>query len=334
MLNILKFGFDLDGGWLSPRFHIESARVAERLGYDSVWMGDHFLPWFHSEAQAPAVWPWLGVALAETERIKIGPSVAIPIGGRYHPLIVGQYAATLDNMFPGRFMLGVGTGQAMSEYRFLGRWPNWKERGERLREGLELIRKLWESEDYFDWNGKYFTTSKVYLYTRPEGKIPIVVSARGKYAARIAGELGDHLITTVSNTDKIRNEILPAFENAMRKTGKDPSKAMKIGSFEFAIGNVDDLVRMLRGSTAAMGLIEAARDEMDPRKIQELSSHVPLQEIIAHHHLVSKPDELVEPIQNLVDAGLNYIILADEGRDPNNSMKMLMETVLPQVKAS
>jgi G6PDH family F420-dependent oxidoreductase len=302
------------------------------LGYDSVWMGDHFLPWFHTEAQAPAVWPWLGAALAKTERIKIGPSVSIPIGGRYHPLIVGQNAATLDNMFPHRFILGVGTGQAMSEYRFLGRWPEWKERGERMREGLQLIRKLWDSEDYFDWDGKYFSASKIYLYTRPAGKIPVVVSARGKYAARIAGELGDHLITTVSNVDKVKNEIIPSFDNAMRKTGRDPAKALKIGTLEFAIGDPGELVRMLKNSTAAMGLLEAARDEMDPRKIQELSSTAPVGDIIKHHHIVARPEELIAPVQELVNAGLNYIVLADEGRNPNKSMKTLMEKVLPQIK--
>jgi G6PDH family F420-dependent oxidoreductase len=329
---MLKFGFDLDGGWLQPQQHIESAQVAEKLGFDSVWMGDHFLPWFHTDAQAPAVWPWLGVALAKTSKIKIGPSVTVPIGGRYHPLIIGQNAATLDNMFPGRFQLGVGTGQAMSEYRFMGRWPEWKERGERMREGLELIRKLWDSEDYFDWDGKYFNVQKIFLYTRPSGKIPIIVSARGKYAARIAGALGDHLITTVSDSTKVKNEIIPEFEKAMRKTGRDPTKALKIGTFEFAIGDVDQLIRMLRNGTAAMGLIDAARNEMDPRKIQDLGSNAPRDALIAHHHLVSNAEDLVAPVQNLIDAGLNYIVFSDEGRNPNVSMKTLVDTIIPQLK--
>jgi len=329
---MLKFGYDLDGGWFEPSYHIESARVADSLGYDSVWMGDHFLPWFHTGAQAPAVWPWLGAALAKTKKIKIGPSVTIPIGGRYHPLIIGQNAATLDNLFPGRFMLGVGTGQSMSEYRFLRRWPEWKERGERMREGLELIRKLWTSQDYFDWSGKYFQSSKVYLYTRSAGEIPIVVSARGKYAAKIAGELGDHIITTVSNPDKIKNEILPSFDAAMRRTGRDPSKALKIGTFEFAIGDVDGLVRMMKNSTAAMGMIEAARDEMDPRKIQELSSQADAKQIMAHHHIVPSADSLIEPVQELLDSGLNYIVFADEGRTANESMKILVDRVLPHLK--
>ena len=317
---------------MDPQEHVESAQVAEKLGYDSAWMGDHFLPWFHTNAQAPAVWPWLGVALAKTSRIQIGPSVTVPIGGRYHPLLIGQNAATLDNMFPGRFLLGVGTGQAMSEYRFLGRWPEWKERGERLREGLELIRKLWESQDYFDWDGKYFKAQKVYQYTRPSRKIPIVVSARGKYAARIAGALGDHLITTVSDPAKVRNEIIPEFEITMRESKRDPSKAFKIFEFEFAIGDVDELVRMLKNGSAAQGLVDAARNEMDPRKIQVLGSQAPTNEIIAHHHIVSKAEKLIEPMQRLIDSGLDYIIFADESRKTIESMRAIKEEVIPHLR--
>jgi G6PDH family F420-dependent oxidoreductase len=329
---LLRFGLDLDGGWLQPQDHIASAQKAEELGYDSVWLGDHFLPWFHTDAQSPAVWPWLGAALAKTSRIQIGPSVTVPIGGRYHPLIIGQNAATLENMFPGRFLLGVGTGQAMSEQRFLGRWPEWKERGERMKEGLELMRKLWDSEDYFDWNGKYFHVQKVYLYTRSSTRIPVIVSARGKYAARIAGALGDHLITTVSDPKKVEKEVIPEFENAFRKSGRDPSKTWKIAGFEFAIGDVDDMVRRLKNGAGAQGLIDAARGEMDPRKIQQMGSQANRDALIAHHHIVSNAEELVAPLQRLIDAGINYIFFGDESRRPIDAMMKVKEEVIPHLK--
>ena len=328
----LKFGFDLDGGWLSPNEHIASVKVAERLGYDSVWIGDHFLPWFDNQAQAPSVWPWLGSALASSSTIKIGPAVTVPIGGRYHPLFVGQAAATLDNMFPGRFLLGVGTGQAMSEQRFLGSWPEWKERGERLREGVSLIRKLWESDEYFDWKGKYFDAEKVYLYTRPAGRIEIYVSARGKYAARIAGAVGDHLMTTVGDPTKIKREIIPAFKRAMRASGRDPSKALLIAYVEFGIGDVDGLVKMLKSGSAAQGLVEAARSEMDPREIQKMGSQVSSEVLVKFHHLVRKAEELIPIAQGLLDAGCNYILFSDESRHPDENMKRIKDEVLPHLK--
>ncbi|MDA4114908.1 MAG: LLM class flavin-dependent oxidoreductase, partial [Thaumarchaeota archaeon] len=284
--------------------------------------------------QAPSVWPWLGAALASSSKIKIGPAVTVPIGGRYNPILVGQAAATLDNMFPGRFLLGVGTGQAMSEERFLGRWPDWKERGARLREGISLIRKLWEAGDYFDWEGAYFRASKIYLYTRPAGPIEIYVSARGKYAARIAGSLGDHLMTTVSDPEKVKNEIIPEFERALRKTGRDPARAFRIGYVEFGIGDVDALVKMLKEGSAAQGLVEAARNEMDPRKIQQMGSAVSAEDLIRFHHLVRRADELIPTAQSLIDAGCNYIVFSDESRHPNENMKKLKEEVIPHLRAA
>ncbi len=329
---MLKFGFDLDGGWLSPQEHIASTRVAEKLGYDSVWMGDHFLPWFHSDAQAPAVWPWLGAALASSSSIKIGPSVTVPIGGRYHPLLVAQQAATLDNMFPNRFVLGLGTGQAMSEERFLGNWPAWNERGERLREAIRLMRKFWTEEDYFDWDGRYFQAKKVYLYTRPSGRIELYIAARGKHAARIAGSLGDHLITTVSDPGVVRRDIISEFEKAMLRIGRNPAKAYRIGYIEFGIGDVNALVRLMRNGAAAQGLVEAARSEKDPRRIQELGSQAPTADIVRHHHLVAKGDALIPVAQDLINAGCNYIIFSDVSRKPNQNMITIMEEVIPHLR--
>ena len=329
---MLRFGFDLDGAWLEPREHLLSAQLAEELGFDSVWMGDHLFPWFHDEAQAPAVWPWLGAALSSTASIRIGPDVAVPIGGRYHPLLVAQQAATLDNMFPGRFLLGVGTGQAMSEERFLGRWPDWKERGERLREALALMRKFWTADDYFDWDGKYFPAKKLYLYTRPAGKIEIYVSARGEKAAKIAGELGDHIMTPISDPRVVRS-VLNAFDHALSGRGKDPRQAMHIAYVETCVGNVRELVSLLRRGPAAAGLVDSARNEMDPRKIQRLGSQAAEADIIRHHHIVPNAADLIPGVQALLDAGCDYILFADESRKHNDTMRKLTSDVIPHLKA-
>jgi coenzyme F420-dependent glucose-6-phosphate dehydrogenase len=294
-------------------------------------MGDHFLPWFHDDAQAPAVWPWLGTALASTSSIRIGSGVTVPIGGRYHPLLVAQQAATLDNMFPGRFLLGVGTGQAMSEERFLGRWPDWKQRGDRLREALELMRKFWTAEDYFDWDGKYFPAKKLYLYTRPAGRVEIYVSARGKKAAEIAGQLGDHVMTTVSDA-KIVREVLETFEKTMLNTGRNPKNAFRIGYIEYGLGNMKDMLRLMKHGAAAMGLLDAARGEMDPRRIQSMGAQAPDEAIKMHHHLVEHPEDLIQPSQELIDAGCNYLVYSDVSRNPNENMKKLLRDVIPKLK--
>ncbi len=329
---MLHFGFDLDGGWLSPKEHIESVQAAETLGYKSVWIGDHFLPWFHTDAQAPAIWPWLGAALASSSSIKVGPAVTVPIGGRYHPLLIAQQAATLSSLFPGRFLLAVGTGQAMSEERFFGRWPDWKERAERLDEAMRLMRRFWEAEDYFDWEGKYFGMSKLYLYTRPSEKIEIYASARGKRSAELAGRLGDHFMTTVGDAQFVKETLIPTFEKAMRKTGRDPTKASRIGYVEFAIGDVDGLVKMLQNGPAAQGFIEAARKEMDPRKIQALGVQATPADLIKHHNLVRAGKELIAVAQGLIDAGCNYLIFSDMSRKPKEAMAAIKKEVIPHLE--
>jgi G6PDH family F420-dependent oxidoreductase len=327
----LKFGFDLDGAWNTPSEHLAAAVEAERLGFESVWMGDHFMPWFDKDAQAPAVWPWLGAALAKTTRIKIGPAVNVPIGGRYHPLLVAQAAATLDRMFPGRFLMGVGTGQSMSEKRFLGAWPGWKERSERLSEAVRLMKKAWTSAEYFDWEGRYFPTDNVFLYTKPAGRIELYFSARGVKMSKIAGSLGDHLMTTVSEPAKVR-PILEEFSRAVRESGRDPERSHKIGYFEFGLGDVDQLVKLLRESSAAQGMSEEARSESDPRAIQKMGLAIPADQLVKHHHLVRKAEELVPDARALVDAGCDYIVFSDESRAADTNMRKIMDEVVPQLR--
>src|SRR5688572_8886238 len=83
-----------------------------------------------------AAWPWLGAALARTDRIAIGTGVTAPIL-RYHPAIVAQVFATLGSMFPGRVFLGLGRGESLNEVPSGNGWPPSQERFERLEEAIK-----------------------------------------------------------------------------------------------------------------------------------------------------------------------------------------------------
>ena len=151
----------------------------EEVGFDVIWLGDHYYPWHHSFKHNFYVWSLLPVLLSRTRVVKAGVDVTVPIGGRYHPAIIAQASATIDVMFPGRFLLGVGSGEAINEKHFLGYWPSWEERMERLVEAVSLIKKLWKSEDYFSFEGKYFKMPLAFLYLKPKTSIPIYFSAMG-----------------------------------------------------------------------------------------------------------------------------------------------------------
>src|SRR3990172_4289655 len=159
----LKISVNLGEGYNDPRRFVECAVIAEKYGFDTVWFGDHLVPWTHSQNKSAFVWSVMPSALERTNRIKVGALVTSPIGGRYHPLIIGQAAATLDNIYPGRFRLGVGSGEAINESNFFPNgWPRWQERIERLSEAVVLVRSMWESEEYFSYQGKYFKISNFF----------------------------------------------------------------------------------------------------------------------------------------------------------------------------
>ena len=124
-LDKLKISVNLGESYNDPISFVECAVIAEKYGFDTVWFGDHLLPWIHNQNKSAFVWSVIPIALDRTKRINVGVLVTSQIGGRYHPLIIGQAAATVDNLFPNRFRLGVGSGEAVNESNFFdNRWPD------------------------------------------------------------------------------------------------------------------------------------------------------------------------------------------------------------------
>lgn len=177
------------------------APQVEKAGFDSIWLPDHFAPFSHAFAMmdpATAVscmaLPFLPQALSSTAKCLVGPLVLCPTL-RYHPANIAQYFVQLDRQFPGRVILGVGTGEAVNATPFLGHFPAYRERRDRLREAIDLMRKLWTSQDYFNYDGQYYPMKDVFLYAKPKETIPIVLSAFGEKSAELAGQVCDGIIT-------------------------------------------------------------------------------------------------------------------------------------------
>ena len=127
--------------------------------------------------------PWLGALGQRTSRALMGTSVLTPTL-RYHPSVVAQSFATLACLAPGRVFLGVGTGEAMNETPPTGtEWPGAKERRQRLREAIELMRRLW-TEERVTFEGEYYRTERATVYDRPDTPVPVFVAASGPLAAK------------------------------------------------------------------------------------------------------------------------------------------------------
>src|SRR6202167_2307053 len=169
---VIKLGYKASAEQFAPGELLGFSCLAEEVGFDSVFISDHFQPWKHVDGHAPFSLTWLGALGARTSRVVIGTSVLTPTF-RYHPSIVAQAFGTMGVMFPDRVVLGVGTGEGLNEVPSTGmQWPDTKERFARLREANQLIRKLW-AEDRVTFEGQYYRTDKSTIYDKPWQPVPI-----------------------------------------------------------------------------------------------------------------------------------------------------------------
>src|SRR3984957_17582695 len=168
---VIKLGYKASAEQFAPSKLLGFACLAEEVGFDSIFISDHFQPWKHVDGHAPFSLTWLGALGARTSRVVIGTSVLTPTF-RYHPSIVAQAFGTMGAMFPGRVVLGIGTGEGLNEVPA----ANSRARFPRLREAVTLIRALW-TQERVSFEGQYYKTEKATIYDRPDTPVPIYVAA-------------------------------------------------------------------------------------------------------------------------------------------------------------
>jgi G6PDH family F420-dependent oxidoreductase len=200
------------GYWLSSEEHppldlVENAVRAEQLGFSFAMISDHFHPWLDAQGESPFVWSVIGGIAARTKEIEVATGVTCPLI-RTHPAIVAHAAATCGAMLPGRFTLGIGTGENLNEHVLGDRWPAPDERIEMLEEAIEVMRLLWQGGEQTH-RGRHYTVDHAQLYTLPSEPVPIAVAAAKPLAAEVAGRLGDALVNTTPD-----EEIVKAYRDA------------------------------------------------------------------------------------------------------------------------
>jgi len=322
-----KISYDVGpvGAWFEPAYSIEVARRVEAAGFHAAWFGDHFLPWFHTHAHVPHAWVWLTAAAAQTRSVPVGSDITVPMF-KYHPLIVAQAFATLERLFPGRVLLGVGTGEAINEAPFISRWPGWKERAETLAEAVQLMRKYWSETDYFSFEGRYFNVKDVFCYDKPKRGIPIYWSAFGPKSARIGGAQADHLMTSGS-PEQLKDKVFPQFMEAANSAGKDAASIEKCVYVDGGYGNLKKLIAKYRVSAGS--LIPENFNERDPRKIEASTAGLTDDYILERTCLFSSPDQFIELIEKLRKVGMNHFLFGDWGYDPIRTVEMFRSKILP-----
>ena len=185
---MVRFGYHASHEQFPPSELLRLVQKAEDAGFDAAKCSDHFRPWGSQQGHAGFAWSWLGAALARTS-FPVG-SISAP-GYRYHPAIVAQGAATLAEMFPGRFWLALGSGQRLNEDIMGVAWPEKSERNARLKESADLIRRLLAGERVSHYGR--ITMVDAEIYSRPATSPLLLGAAVTEATAEFVGGWADGL---------------------------------------------------------------------------------------------------------------------------------------------
>lgn len=314
-----------------PSDLLRQAVEAEAAGFDGIGCSDHLQPWWEAGESGHA-WIWLGAAAEATERVPIGSAVTPP-GPRYHPLLIAQAWATLEEMYPGRPYLAIGSGESLNESPLGAEWPSVGEQIERMEEGLELIRALFDGQRISD-EGGHFATDGAFLHTRPAGRRPpIYVSAFGPQAAAVAGRLGDGLWTLADPGSA--PETIDAYRGAAEDAGREPGEIVLQANFSWA----EDEDSALEGARVWKGAQpkEFFRDDWhDPAAMHEHGSRQISDADLREALIVSAdPGEHVARIREIEEMGATTVALMNNsGANPHAAIEAYAERVLPSLSAS
>jgi coenzyme F420-dependent glucose-6-phosphate dehydrogenase len=335
----LKLGYKASAEQFAPRELVEIAVAAEQHGFESVAVSDHFQPWRHTGGHAPFSLAWMAAVGERTSAIQIGTSVMTPTF-RYNPAVIAQAFATLGCLYPGRIMLGVGTGEALNEiatgFRGAGEqdWPEFKERYARLREAIALMRALW-SEDRVNFEGEYYSTHDASIYDRPEGGIPVYVAAGGPLVAGFAGRAGDGFIcTSGKGMDLYTEKLLPAVAAGAEKAGRDVAEIDHM--IEIKLSYDPDPALALENTRfwAPLSLSkEQKHDITDPSEMEKAADALPIEQVAERWIVGSDPDDTVARISEYIDAGFNHLVFHAPGQDQARFMSAFERDLAPRLRA-
>ncbi len=325
------FGWKAGTEQYPPGALLEYAIAAEQAGFDCIDASDHFHPW-DEQGQACFVWSWLGAAAVRTHRIQLGTGVTCPIL-RYHPAIIAQAAATIATLAPGRFFLGLGTGEALNEYAATGQWPDYGVRRGQMIEAVQLIRALWKGEPV-SHHGHYYQTRQAKLYTLPAEPPPILISSMVPGSAQIAGEIGDGLVTVGGNEPELYRELIGNFESGARSVGRDPANMPRMIELAVSYGSGEEAAIQSRKDYWAGTYIPALFTERiyTPKLSAQNGKAVGAEAIREAGCLSPDPDEHVRMAQRYLDLGFDHLIFHSAGPDQRAFIEGYGRDVLPKLR--
>jgi G6PDH family F420-dependent oxidoreductase len=316
----MRFGYFLSCEEYSPAELVEQAVAAGRAGFDALWISDHFHPWNDEQGESPFVWGMIG-ALSQACSLPVTTAVTCPTT-RIHPAIVAQAAATAAVQLQGKFVLGVGTGEALNEHVLGDAWPSEDIRLEMLEEAVELMRRLWSGE-VVTVRGEHYDLDTARIYTLPDEPVPVYVSAFGPKALDVAARIGDGFINTTDDADTVR-----AFKE--KSGGKPCHGGVKVAWADSEDEGIDHAHRLWANS----GLPGELSQVLPSPKHFEQAAQLVTRESTAESIVAGNDiDAHVQQLRSYVDAGYDEVYVANMGPHYLAMIEAYGREVLPALRS-
>jgi G6PDH family F420-dependent oxidoreductase len=303
---------------MRPTDMVRWAQQAEEAGFSGIAISDHFHPWTNRQGQSPFVWNVLG-ALASVTGLRIGTSVTCPTV-RMHPAIVAHAAATTAAMAPGRFFLGVGSGEALNEHVLGDRWPETDVRLEMLREAVEVMRRLWTG-DQVSHHGEHYTVENARLYTIPDEPPPVIVSGFGPKAVKLAAQIGDGYFGTAPDSELL--------ETYAKEGGKGPRLAL----MKVCWGHDEQAARKLAHEIwPTIGVPGELSQELPmPAHFEQAAEKVTVDDVADSISCGPDPEVHLESVRKYADAGYDEVFVQQIGPDQEGFFKFWNDELEPRL---
>lgn len=315
-----SIGYALSSEEHPPRDLVQHAVLAEQHGFEFALISDHFHPWIGRQGQSPFVWGVLGAIANATERISLGTGVTCPLL-RIHPAIIAQAAATTASLMPGRFFLGVGTGENLNEHILGQRWPEWEVRAEMLDEAVAVIRAMWTG-DVTSHHGRYYTVENARLYTLPDEPPPVYVAASGTRAAELAARVGDGFVGTTPEAEVV---------DTYRRAGGD---GPRFGQVTVCWAETQKAARATAlewwPNVAIRGT--ASQELPNPNDFMDLAQMVGEEDIAAAIPCGPDPGPILDSIEAYVDAGYDHVYIHQVGPDQAGFLEFAADELIPHLQ--
>jgi len=315
----MRIGYFLACEEFAPAELLEQARMAQRAGFDALWISDHYHPWVDAQGQSPFVWSMIG-ALSQVCDLPVTTAVTCPTV-RTHPAIIAQAAATSAVLHGGRFVLGVGTGEALNEHIYGDPWPRAEVRLAMLEEAIHIMRELWEG-GFVDHDGEYYTVENARVYTLPDEPVPIYVSGFGAKSVQLAARVGDGFISTRPDADAV----------AKFREGAGADKPAQ-GGFKACYAETEDEgVRIAYEKWPSSGVPGELNQVLPSPRHFEQAAKLVTPEMTREHFVCGRdPDGHLEKIEAYRKAGFTEVYVANTGPHQEGFFDLYRTKVLPQV---